>query len=166
MQLTCSSENFVRRQPLSHRGVCFIVKFKNIFHFIPFRYKIGLMRTLIDRPYKINNTSSGSSFQTLSNVICFLHTFQALPQQFQHLLWMCVKGFSSQLQANISTLDRRIAVLVVWFAKLEPPAAILFSRTMSAIQMSRGYAQQNFYSANGVQVKNETACQKGGKIIQ
>jgi len=40
---------------------------------------------------------------------------------------------------------------------------------MSAILMSSGYAQQNVYSANGVQVKNETtlpetACQKAGKL--
>ena len=31
----------------------------NFFSFTPFRYKIGLIRTLIDRTYKINNTSSG-----------------------------------------------------------------------------------------------------------
>ena len=31
----------------------------NFFSFTPFRYKIGLVRTLIDRTYKINNTSSG-----------------------------------------------------------------------------------------------------------
>jgi len=38
---------------------------------------------------------------------------------------------------------------------------------MSTIQMSSAYPQQNLNSANGVQVKNETALgQKGGKIIQ
>ena len=31
----------------------------NFFSFTPFRYKIGLIRTPIDRTYKINNTSSG-----------------------------------------------------------------------------------------------------------
>jgi len=29
-----------------------------VFSFTPFRYKIALIRTLIDRTYKINNTSS------------------------------------------------------------------------------------------------------------
>ena len=31
----------------------------NFFSFTPFRYKIGLVRTLIDKTYKISNTSSG-----------------------------------------------------------------------------------------------------------
>ena len=43
----------------------------NFFSFIPFRYKIGLIRTLIDRIFKINNTSSGfySDFNQLSDTL-------------------------------------------------------------------------------------------------
>ena len=43
----------------------------NFFSFTPFRYKIGLIRTLIDRISKINNTTSGfhSDFNQLSDTL-------------------------------------------------------------------------------------------------
>jgi len=31
----------------------------NYFSFTPFKYKLGLIKTLIDRAYKINNTTQG-----------------------------------------------------------------------------------------------------------
>ena len=42
----------------------------NYFSFTPFKYKLGLIKTLIDRGYKINNTTRG--FHNDIKNLCFL----------------------------------------------------------------------------------------------
>ena len=44
----------------------------NYFSFTPFQYKLGLIKTLIDRAYKINNTTQGfqDDINTLTTILC------------------------------------------------------------------------------------------------
>ena len=65
----------------AHLSLLFIVKtytglLTNYFSFTPFKYKLGLIKTLIDRTYKINNTTQGfhndiKNLSEILNVICF-----------------------------------------------------------------------------------------------
>ena len=43
----------------------------NYFSFTPFKYKLGLIKTLIDRAYKINNTTQGfhNDIKNLSEIL-------------------------------------------------------------------------------------------------
>ena len=43
----------------------------NYFSFTPFKYKLGLIKTLIDRAYKINNTTQGfhNNIKNLSEIL-------------------------------------------------------------------------------------------------
>ena len=61
----------------AHLSLLFIVKktytglLTNYFSFTPFKYKLGLIKTLIDRAYKINNTTQGfhNDIKNLSEIL-------------------------------------------------------------------------------------------------
>ena len=47
----------------------------NYYSFVPFSYKLGLVRTLVDRIFKINNTRAGGcaiAFNTLNGDAAFI----------------------------------------------------------------------------------------------
>ena len=61
----------------AHLSLLFIVQktftglLTNYFSFTPFKYKLGLIKTLIDRAYKINNTTQGfhNGIKNLSEIL-------------------------------------------------------------------------------------------------
>ena len=68
----------------------------NYFSFIPFQYKVGLIKTLIDRAYKINNTTQG--FQNDINTLTTILKSNMFPS------WLIDKSVQGYLR-NVTTKE-------------------------------------------------------------
>ena len=68
----------------------------NYFSFTPFQYKLGLIKTLIDRAYKINNTTQG--FQNNINTLTTILKRNMFPS------WLIDKSVQGYLR-NVTTKE-------------------------------------------------------------